>query len=120
MFNKADINPMLLNIALIIGGVVLVCLAGTLPEDILKERVADVASGGAIFSALTIQLLILLPIARVIFSAYSENRKALLLSVGVFGVGLIAFSLFVVLPFMEEVFSMAGDSFIDYINEIAR
>lgn len=120
MLGKKDTAPMLLNIALIIGGVVLVCIAGTLPEANLKERVADVTSGSALFLTMIIQFLILLPVGRIIFNAYNENKKALCLSIGVFGVGLVAFSSFVVLPFMESSFSMAGDSFIDYINAIAK
>lgn len=120
MLSKTDINPMLLNIALIIGGVVLICLAGTLPEDALKDRVEEVTSGGALFLTMIVQFLIFLPIGRIIFKAYNENKKALCLSVGAFGVGLVAFSSFVVLPLIDGAFSMAGDSFIDYINIISK
>ncbi|MEM0550454.1 MULTISPECIES: hypothetical protein [Aeromonas] len=120
MLGKNDVYPMLLNIALIVGGVVLVCVAGTLPEASLREHVADTASGAALFVTLVVQLLILLPVGKFIFNSYKENKKSLCLCIGFFGVGLVVFSQFVLLPFMDQLYSLVGNVFIEYVKNISN
>lgn len=120
MLGKNDVVPMLLNISLIIGGVALICIAGTLPETTLRQYVEVAASGAASAVMFVFQSLILLLVGLVAFNFYKSGKKFLCLCVGFFGFGFVLFLGVALLPFVDSLYSWAGDYFINYIKAISK
>ncbi|EPU1978645.1 hypothetical protein ACVVI9_003978 [Escherichia coli] len=120
MLGKNDVVPMLLNISLIIGGVALICIAGTLPETTLRQYVEDAASGAASIVMFVFQSLILIFVGGVAFNCYKSDKKLLCLCVGFFGFGFVLFLGVVLLPFVESLYSWAGDYFMNYIKAVSK
>jgi hypothetical protein len=117
MLTKNDIFPMFVNVSLIIGGVVLICLAGT-DESLTQHVQASVTWTTSICTFIVNSI-----IALATFNASLKlwnGRRYLCVGVIALGIGLLTATQVFLLPFLEQTFGATGDYFVEYVKLISN
>lgn len=116
MLTKNDIFPMFVNVSLIIGGVVLICLAGT--DESLTQHVQASVTWTTSICTFIVNSIIALATFKAALKLWS-SRRYLCAGVVMIGIGLLTASQVFLLPFVDQTFGAAGDYFIQYVNIIS-
>ncbi len=116
MFGKADLFPMLVNVGLIVGGVMLVCVAGT--DALLEQHVKSSVTGVASVWTFMVNSIILFFTAKVVLILWHKQR-CLCAGVVALGVGILTATRVFLLPLLDQTLGALGKYFIEYVNIIS-
>lgn len=116
MLTKNDMFPMFVNVSLIIGGVVLICLAGT--DESLTQHVQVSVTWMTSICTFMVSSIIALATFKAAHKFWS-SRRYLCVGVVMIGIGLLTAIQVFLLPFVAQTIGAAGDYFIEYVNFIS-
>lgn len=120
MLGRDDIVPMLLNVILIISGVIIVCMAGSLPDESLSRHVTETASAITRLVAFAINTLIALGTYRIASKLYQHKKRYVCVGCIAAGVGMIIVMENILLPLAGAAFEYLGNIFIGYVSLISK
>lgn len=116
MLTKNDIFPMFVNVSLIIGGVVLICLAGT--DESLTQHVQASVNWTTSICTFMVSSIIALATFKAALKLWS-SRRYLCVGVVMIGIGLLTATQVFLVPFVAQTMGAAGDYFVEYVNRIS-